>query len=62
MTRRVLVREEISEAGVDLLRSRWGALLREHLVSAVVPFESAAQLLIELADRKRQELQVILSV
>ncbi|GAA1889068.1 zinc-dependent alcohol dehydrogenase [Asanoa iriomotensis] len=55
-------RDRLSAETIDLLRSPWGALLRQHLVSAVVPFESAATLLVDLANRKRQELQVILSV
>ncbi|SNT59132.1 Threonine dehydrogenase [Asanoa hainanensis] len=55
-------RDRLSGETIDLLRSPWGALLVRHLVSAVVPFESAASLLVDLADRKRQELQVILSV
>lgn len=55
-------RDRLSAETIDLLRSDWGALLREHLVSAVVPFESAASVLVDLAERRRQELQVILSV
>ena len=54
-------RDRLSGETIDLLRSPWGALLREHLVSAVVPFESAASVLVDLAERKRHELQVILS-
>jgi threonine dehydrogenase-like Zn-dependent dehydrogenase len=54
-------RERLSAETVDLLRT-YGDLIRKHLVSAVVPFDEAPTLLIDLAERRRQELQVVLAV
>ncbi|WP_328346237.1 zinc-dependent alcohol dehydrogenase [Micromonospora sp. NBC_00421] len=53
-------RERLSAETIDLLR-QYGDLIRKHLISAVVPFEEAPTLLTDLADRRRQELQVILT-
>ncbi|MET7963950.1 zinc-binding dehydrogenase [Micromonospora zamorensis] len=53
-------RERLSAETVDLLRT-YGDVIRKHLVSAVVPFDEAPTLLTDLADRRRQELQVVLS-
>lgn len=53
-------RERLSAETIDLLRA-YGELVRRHLVSAVVPFEEAPELLMALADRRRHELQVILA-
>ncbi|TCB94283.1 zinc-binding alcohol dehydrogenase [Micromonospora zingiberis] len=53
-------RERLSAATIDLLRAD-GAAIRTHLVSAVVPFVQAPALLVDLAQRRRQELQVVLS-
>ncbi|MBG6104376.1 MULTISPECIES: zinc-binding alcohol dehydrogenase [Micromonospora] len=54
-------RERLSAETVDLLRT-YGDTIRKHLVSAVVPFDEAPTLLTDLADRRRQELQVVLTV
>ena len=53
-------RERLSAATIDLLRAE-GAAIRKHLVTAVVPFDQAPALLTDLAERRRQELQVVLS-
>ncbi|HEY0700886.1 MAG TPA: zinc-binding dehydrogenase, partial [Micromonospora sp.] len=53
-------RERLSAGTIDLLRA-YGDRIREHLVSAVVPFEEAPALLTDLADRKRHELQAVLT-
>ncbi|PZF98990.1 zinc-dependent alcohol dehydrogenase [Micromonospora deserti] len=53
-------RERLSAETIDLLRA-YGDVIRKHLVSAVVPFEEAPGLLIDLAERRRQELQVVLT-
>lgn len=54
-------RERLSAETIDLLRA-YGDVVRKHLVSAVVPFEEAPTLLTDLAERRRQELQVVLTV
>ncbi|MEK8105108.1 zinc-binding alcohol dehydrogenase [Micromonospora sp. M12] len=53
--------ERLSAETVDLLRT-YGDVIRKHLVSAVVLFDEAPTLLTDLADRRRQELQVVLAV
>ncbi|WBB68904.1 zinc-binding alcohol dehydrogenase [Micromonospora sp. WMMD812] len=53
-------RERLSAETVDLLRA-YGDVIRKHLVSAVVPFDEAPALLTDLAERRRQELQVVLT-
>ena len=53
-------RERLSAETIDLLR-RHGDPIRKHLVTAVVPFAEAPALLTDLAARRRQELQVILT-
>ena len=53
-------RERLSAETIDLLRT-YGDAIRKHLVSAVVPFDEAPALLTDLADRRRQELQVVLA-
>ncbi|MDQ2814979.1 MAG: zinc-binding alcohol dehydrogenase [Actinomycetota bacterium] len=53
-------RERLSAATIDLLRAD-GAAIREHLVTAVVPFEDAPDLLANLATRRRHELQAVLA-
>ncbi|WBB81168.1 zinc-binding dehydrogenase [Micromonospora sp. WMMD882] len=53
-------RERLSAETVELLRDR-GDLIRKHLVTAVVPFDGAPALLTGLAERRRQELQVVLT-
>jgi hypothetical protein len=35
--------------------------VRKHLVSATVPFDEAPSVLMELAERRRHELQVVLT-
>jgi threonine dehydrogenase-like Zn-dependent dehydrogenase len=53
-------RERLSAETIDFLRA-YGDALRRHLVSAIVPFDEAPRLLVDLAERRRHELQVILS-
>jgi threonine dehydrogenase-like Zn-dependent dehydrogenase len=53
-------RERLSAATVDLLRTH-GAAIREHVISAVVPFDEAPDLFADLAARRRHELQAVLS-
>ncbi|MGY3520823.1 zinc-binding dehydrogenase [Micromonospora sp. PTRAS2] len=53
-------RERLSAETVDLLRA-YGDRIRTHLVSAVVPLDEAPELLTDLAERRRQELQVVLT-
>ncbi|MFC4147790.1 zinc-binding dehydrogenase [Micromonospora mangrovi] len=53
-------RERLSRETIELLR-QYGDQIRKHLVSAVVPFEEAPALLTDLAERRRQELQVVLT-
>ncbi|SIM66718.1 zinc-binding dehydrogenase [Micromonospora cremea] len=53
-------RERLSAETVDLLRA-YGDVIRKHVVSAVVPFDEAPTLLTDLAERRRQELQVVLA-
>ncbi|WP_328476898.1 zinc-binding alcohol dehydrogenase [Actinoplanes sp. NBC_00393] len=53
-------RERLSAATIDLLRAE-GDAIRKHLVTAVVPFAEAPALLTDLAERRRQEMQVVLS-
>ncbi|MFF5056431.1 zinc-binding dehydrogenase [Micromonospora sp. NPDC000663] len=53
-------RERLSAETIELLRT-YGDGIRKHLVSAVVPFDEAATLLTDLAERRRQELQVVLA-
>ncbi|MEU8421850.1 zinc-binding alcohol dehydrogenase [Micromonospora sp. NPDC048835] len=53
-------RERLSAETIDLLRA-YGDPIRKHLVSAVVPFDEAPALLTDLADRRRQEQQVVLA-
>ncbi|MCX5064712.1 zinc-binding alcohol dehydrogenase [Micromonospora lupini] len=54
-------RERLSAETIDLLGA-YGDVIRKHLVSAVVPFDEAPTLLTDLAERRRQELQVVLAV
>ncbi|GAB7044055.1 MULTISPECIES: zinc-dependent alcohol dehydrogenase [Catenuloplanes] len=53
-------RERLSAATIDLLR-RDGEAIRRHLITAVVPFDEAPALLDDLAARRRQEVQSVLS-
>ncbi|MEV1289130.1 zinc-binding alcohol dehydrogenase [Micromonospora sp. NPDC049679] len=53
-------RDRLSAETVELLTT-YGRTVREHLVSAVVPFDEAPALLADLAARRRHELQVVLS-
>ncbi len=54
-------RERLSAATIDLLAAHGGPICK-HLVSSVVPFDEAAVVLGDLAARRRQELQVVLTV
>jgi NADPH:quinone reductase-like Zn-dependent oxidoreductase len=53
-------RERLSAETIDLLRAD-GDAIRKHLISAVVPFAEAPALLLDLAARRRHELQAVLS-
>ena len=53
-------RERLSAATIALLRTH-GDAIRQHLISAVVPFDEAPALLVDLADRRRQELQAVIT-
>ena len=53
-------RERLSAETIDLLRAD-GPAIREHLVTAVVPFDDAPGLLTDLAARRRHELQAVLA-
>jgi NADPH:quinone reductase-like Zn-dependent oxidoreductase len=53
-------RERLSAETIDFLRAD-GAAIREHLVTAIVPFGHAPELLTDLAARRRHELQAVLS-
>jgi Zinc-binding dehydrogenase len=53
-------RERLSAETIDLLRAD-GKAIREHLVTAIVPFEDAPELFADLATRRRHELQAILA-
>jgi NADPH:quinone reductase-like Zn-dependent oxidoreductase len=54
-------RQRLSAATVHLLRAH-GSDIRAHLVSDVVPFDEAPQLLVDVADRRRQVVSVIFAV
>ena len=53
-------RERLSAETIDLLRAD-GQAIRQHLVTAVIPFEDAPALFADLAARRRLELQVVLA-
>ncbi len=53
-------RERLSAETIDLLRVD-GQAIREHMVTAVVPFEDAPALFTDLAARRRHELQAVLA-
>nr|WP_307837730.1 zinc-binding alcohol dehydrogenase [Plantactinospora endophytica] len=53
-------RDRLSAETVALLREH-GDLVREHLVSAVLPFDEAPTLLTELAAGRRHEMQAVLA-
>ena len=53
-------RERLSAETIELLR-RFGEPIRKHLVTAVVPFDEAPALLHDLAERRRHELQAVIS-
>jgi hypothetical protein len=53
-------RERLSAETIDLLRTD-GTTIREHLITAVVPFEDAPELFADLAARRRHELQAVLA-
>ena len=53
-------RERLSAETIDLLRAD-GTAIREHLITAVVPFEDAPELFTDLAARRRHELQAVLT-
>ncbi|GAA2598942.1 hypothetical protein GCM10010435_93020 [Winogradskya consettensis] len=53
-------RERLSAETIALLRA-YGKEILEHVISAVVPFDEAPELLTDLAERRRQELQAVIS-
>ena len=53
-------RERLSAETIELLRAD-GTAIREHLITAVVPFEDAPELFANLAARRRHELQAVLA-
>ncbi|MDI6100184.1 zinc-binding alcohol dehydrogenase [Actinoplanes sp. NEAU-A12] len=53
-------RERLSAATLDLLRAD-GDAIRKHLVTALVPFDEAPALLTDLAERRRNELQAVIT-
>ncbi|MEU4623823.1 zinc-binding alcohol dehydrogenase [Actinoplanes sp. NPDC023801] len=53
-------RERLSAATLDLLRTD-GDAIRKHLVTAMVPFDEAPALLTDLAERRRSELQAVIT-
>jgi NADPH:quinone reductase-like Zn-dependent oxidoreductase len=54
-------RDRLSAETIALLRAEGGPI-REHLVSAIVPFDEAPALLHDLAGRRRHELQAVLAM
>jgi threonine dehydrogenase-like Zn-dependent dehydrogenase len=54
-------RERLSAETIALLRAD-GDGIRKHLISAVVPFDEAPELLTDLAGRRRSELQAVIAV
>ncbi|GIE31550.1 hypothetical protein Ait01nite_045950 [Actinoplanes italicus] len=53
-------RERLSAATLDLLHTD-GDAIRKHLVTAMVPFDEAPTLLTDLAERRRSELQAVIT-
>jgi NADPH:quinone reductase-like Zn-dependent oxidoreductase len=53
-------RERLSAATLDLLGAD-GDAIRKHLITALVPFDEAPALLTDLAERRRQELQAVIT-
>jgi NADPH:quinone reductase-like Zn-dependent oxidoreductase len=53
-------RERLSAETIDLLRAD-GTAIREHVITAVVPFGDAPELFADLAARRRHELQAVLA-
>ena len=53
-------RERLSAATVEVLRT-YGAAIRAHVISAVVPFDEAPAFLDDLAARRRHELQAVIA-
>jgi threonine dehydrogenase-like Zn-dependent dehydrogenase len=53
-------RERLSAESIALLRSE-GSAIRDHLVTAVVPFGDAPELFASLAGRRRHEIQAVLA-
>ncbi|MCW3844303.1 zinc-binding alcohol dehydrogenase [Micromonospora yasonensis] len=53
-------RERLSAETIELMR-QYGEEIRKHLVTAVVPLDEAPTVLTDLAERRRSELQVVLT-
>jgi threonine dehydrogenase-like Zn-dependent dehydrogenase len=54
-------RRRLAQETVDLLRAK-GSLIREHLITDVVPFDEAPQLVADLAARRRHVIQAVFEV
>jgi threonine dehydrogenase-like Zn-dependent dehydrogenase len=54
-------RGRLARETIDLL-GQWGAAIREHLVTDVVPLEEAPGVIADLAERRRQAIQVVFQV
>jgi threonine dehydrogenase-like Zn-dependent dehydrogenase len=53
-------RERLSAETIDLLRAD-GPAIREHLITAIIPFTDAPQFFADLASRRRHEVQAVLA-
>jgi hypothetical protein len=54
-------RRRLAEETLSLLRT-YGSLIRQHVITDVIPFNQAACLFDELANRKRDVLQAVFKV
>ena len=50
----------MSPETVELLRAQ-GPVIRRHLITDVVPFAEAADVIVELAERKRHAIQLVIA-
>ena len=53
-------RARLTAETVELLRAR-GPLIRRHLITDIVPFTDAADFIVELAERKRHAIQLVIA-
>ena len=54
-------RQRLARETVSLLRAE-GGLIREHMISDVVPFEDAPAFLATLVERRRDFIQIVFQV